>query len=115
MTRRRWTCGIALPAGLLALAGVAGCQHASSSQAASKPAAPAKVELSKESDLATVKLTPEAEAHLGIALVAVERKGLPRTSTYGGEVIVPHGRLVVVSAPFVGDLKAPPGPGLPSP
>ena len=61
----------------------------------------------KEADLATVTLTPEAETRLGIAPAAVERKPVPRTTTYGGEVMVPSGRLIVVTSPFIGTLKAP--------
>ena len=36
---------------------------------------------------------------------------MPRTSTYGGEVVVPSGRLIVVASPFNGTLKAPEGGG----
>lgn len=43
----------------------------------------------KEADLATVKLTPEAEKRLGIATVPVERKKIARTRVFGGEAIVP--------------------------
>lgn len=106
---------MAPPAAVLALlAGLPGCQPAASSPApASKPAPPAKAHT--EAGLTTIELTPEAEARLGIALAPVERKPVPRTTTYGGDVIVPPGRLVVVSSPFTGILKAPPGPGVPMP
>lgn len=116
MTQRWWTPRILLPAGFAALAvGGAGCQPASSSSVAAKPAPPAKVKPATEADLATVELTERAEQRLGIKLVEVERKPVPRTSTYGGEVIVPPGRLVVVSSPFTGTLTAPSGGGVPTP
>ncbi len=43
----------------------------------------------KEADLATVKLTPDAEKRLAIETAAVERKSVPRTRTFGGEAMVP--------------------------
>jgi RND family efflux transporter MFP subunit len=103
--------GVVVFAGAAACVGLSGC-HPSSSPAApaSKADAPSKVSApTKEADLATVTLTPEAEKRLGVALAAVERKPVPRTSTYGGEVVVPSGRLIVVASPFNGTLKAPQG------
>lgn len=118
MTERWRTARTLVPWGFVALvlvAGGSGCQPAKSSPTAAKPAAPAKIKPATEADLATVELTPEAEKRLGIALADVERKPVPRTSTYGGEVIVPPGRLVVVSSPFTGTLHAPPDGGVPVP
>jgi membrane fusion protein, heavy metal efflux system len=118
MNPRWWIRGIVLSAGWLALMSLAGCQPSTKPAVAApaKTASPSKVEGAvKEADLATVKLTPEAEKRLGIALVAVERKPVPRTSTYGGEVIIPPGRLISVSSPFIGTLKDPPGSGIPMP
>jgi hypothetical protein len=43
----------------------------------------------KEADLATLTLTPEAEKRLGIVTVPVERRKLARTRLFGGEVILP--------------------------
>ena len=52
--------------------------------------APAKVaNPTKESDLATLTLTPEAEKRLGIETAAVERRKLSRTRLLGGEIILP--------------------------
>ena len=104
--------------GLLALAcaGMPGCTPGASPAASSKPEAPAKVSSpTKEADLATVTLTPEAEKRLGVALATVERKPVPRTSSYGGEVVIPSGRLIIVSSPFNGTLKAPDGGAVPTP
>ncbi len=101
----------------LALLAFAGCQPAGSASTASKkPTPPAKVEgAPKETDLATVTLTSEAETHLGVVTTAVVRKPVPRTSTYAGEVTIPPGQLTAVTSPFVGTIKAPPGASVPVP
>jgi RND family efflux transporter MFP subunit len=102
-----------------ALAALAGCQPTGGApaSAAPKPAPPAKVEgAPKEADLATVKLTAEAETHLGVVTAEAARKPVPRTTTYAGVVTIPPGRLTAVTAPFVGLIKAPPGgAGVPKP
>ena len=52
--------------------------------------APAKVSHpSKEADLATLTLTPEAETRLAIETATVERRRLERTRLFGGEIILP--------------------------
>jgi RND family efflux transporter MFP subunit len=97
-----------------------GCQPASPKVAAS-PSPPATSKPSKvtgavkEADLATVTLTGEAEKRLGITLVPVERKPVPRAVSYGGEVMIPPGRLIQVSSPFLGTVQAPPGVPVPQP
>lgn len=51
---------------------------------------PAKITTpTKEADLATLTLTPEAEKRLGIVTVPVERRKLARSRLFGGEVILP--------------------------
>lgn len=56
----------------------------------SKSPAPAKVENAvKETDLTTIKLTPQAEQRLGIVLVEVARKKVAVTRLFGGDVLVP--------------------------
>jgi len=53
---------------------------------------PAKVaHPSKEADLATLTLTPDAEKRLGIETAIVESRKLGRTRLLGGEVILPAG------------------------
>ncbi|MGH7134277.1 MAG: efflux RND transporter periplasmic adaptor subunit, partial [Pirellulales bacterium] len=88
----------------LMLALGAGCQ-----KPAAKPpkVEPAKVAHSaKEGDLNTIELTPEAEQRLGIQTAAVERKAVHRRWTYGGEVVLPTGASITVSAPTSGTLLA---------
>jgi RND family efflux transporter MFP subunit len=105
-----------LALGLFLGGGLAGCQPPAAPASPSKPAPPAKVESPvKEADLATVKLAPEAEKRLGVATVAAERRNVPRTTSYGGEVMVPVGRLISVASPFNGLLKAPGGRSTPVP
>lgn len=60
----------------------------------------------KESDLATIKLTPEAEKRLGITLAPVERKLLAQTRTLAGEIVLPPDRVTVIAAPVGGTLTA---------
>ncbi len=53
---------------------------------------PATVENARpEAMLATITLTAKAEQRLGIALVPVERKTVPRTRLFGGELLLPSG------------------------
>ncbi len=64
---------------------------ASLAQAAdSKSPAPAKVDNAvKETELATIKLTPQAEQRLGIVLAETTRKRVAVSRLFGGDVIVP--------------------------
>lgn len=63
---------------------------ASAFAAEEKKAGPAKISNGvKEADLATVKLTAEAEKRLAIETAAVERRKVARIRTFGGEGIVP--------------------------
>lgn len=87
----------------LALAGAA-CR--SSSTAPKAPPA-AKVENApKESELATVTLTPEAETRLGIQFAVAEIAPVTRTRTLAGEVVLPPDGRMTVSAPVAGTLVA---------
>lgn len=61
----------------------------------------------KEEKLNTVELTAEAVARLNLQTGVVEKKPMPRTRLYGGEVIVPIGRTILVAAPLSGTLQAP--------
>lgn len=94
---------------LIVLATVAfasiGCQKQAAKVA--KPEPPAKVaHPAKEGDLNTIDLTPEAEERLGIRTVAVERKAVRRRRTYGGEIVLPTGASITVSAPTGGTLES---------
>jgi RND family efflux transporter MFP subunit len=113
-SRAKITCCLAAASGLL---GVSGCRPATGGASpAPKPAPPAKVSAPvKEAELNTVVLTPEAETRLGIATVAVESKAVSRAVSYGGEVMIPTGRLISVTSPYLGMLKPPEGGSVPQP
>jgi biotin carboxyl carrier protein len=59
----------------------------------------------KEDQATTVVLTAEADARLAIRTAPAVRKAVPRVRVFGGEVVVPPGRSVIVSAPLAGTLK----------
>jgi cobalt-zinc-cadmium efflux system membrane fusion protein len=70
------------------------------------PAVPATVPKPfKEDQATTFTLTPDGEVRLALRFGTVERKSVRREREYGGEVTVPPGRSVVVSAPLAGTLK----------
>lgn len=84
---------------------MAGCSGESAPEAAHE--APATVEHPRtEAELTTVKLSEEAVKRLGIQTVAVQTDSAASTRTLGGEVVVPEGRGVVVTAPVAGTLTA---------
>lgn len=69
---------------------------------------PAKIEGAvKETDLTIITLTAEAEKRLGVTLTAVEMRVVVQTRLYGGEIIIPPGRSVIISAPLAGRVLAP--------
>ncbi len=109
-------------AGAVALACgiVAGCQPAAPSAAkadtSSKPS-PSKVTgtAKKEADLAKLELTEQAEKRLGVEAVEAKKQPVPRAVSYGGEVMIPPGRLISVASPFLGTVEAPPRAEVPLP
>lgn len=60
----------------------------------------------KEEDLNTISLTEDAEKRVGLAVVPIAMKSIRRVRVYGGEVVVPVGRTILVSAPLTGILKS---------
>ncbi len=91
----------------VALAALLSCGQPSGAPAP-KAEPPAKVRGGlSESELGTITLTAQAEARLGIRTAAVEIKKVGRTRAFGGEVVVPAGRTISVSAPVAGLLAAP--------
>jgi biotin carboxyl carrier protein len=74
---------------------------------AAPPGVPATVPRPfKEEQAATVTLTAEAEARLALRTAPAVRKPMPRRRAFGGEVVVPPGHSLIVSAPLAGTLKA---------
>lgn len=62
------------------------------------PAASVAVKVD-EADLGKITLRPEAEARLGLALATVTKHRAPRLRSAGGEVVVPSGGALQLSAP----------------
>jgi membrane fusion protein, heavy metal efflux system len=87
---------------------MAGCSGSGSEQAAHET--PATVTHPRtEADLSTIKLTPDAVKRLGVETVTVRTDSAPSTRTFGGEIVVPAGRSVTVTAPVAGTLTGTPG------
>ena len=111
-------------AGALAMACglIAGCQPAApgvakaDTHSGDKAASPSKVSGAvKESDLAKLELTEQAEKRLGVETAEAKRRPVPRAISYGGEAMIPPGRLISVASPFLGTVEAPPGATVPLP
>jgi len=80
-------------------------QHSATHGAA--PPSPATVSSPlHEEDLNTLTLTLEAVQRLGLRTAPVERKPVRRTRVYGGEIAIPDGQTIVISAPLSGRLEA---------
>jgi membrane fusion protein, heavy metal efflux system len=80
-----------------------GCSRAGSQEAAHET--PAKVEHPRtEAEISTIRLTADAVKRLGVQTMAVKTDVAAATRTLGGEVVVPEGRGVVVTAPVAGTL-----------
>jgi RND family efflux transporter MFP subunit len=81
-----------------------GCQPPA--KKAESAASPAKVDkVQAEADLNRIVLKPQAEDRLGIALAPIEVKPISRVRTYGGEVVLPAGASLVISAPVSGRIQ----------
>jgi multidrug efflux pump subunit AcrA (membrane-fusion protein) len=88
---------------------MAGCSRSGPAKVAHEP--PATVEHPRtEAELSTIKLTAEAVKRLGIETVTVRTDSATATRTLGGEIVVPEGRSVVVTAPVAGTLTGAAGP-----
>lgn len=93
-----------LPAACCLLS-LGGCDRQAKSS--STKAEPAKVAPTvNESQLNTIVLTEEAEQRLGVRTAPIESRSVRKRRTYGGEVVLPTGASIVVSAPVGGTLQA---------
>ncbi|MEO8495415.1 MAG: efflux RND transporter periplasmic adaptor subunit, partial [Planctomycetota bacterium] len=68
-----------------------------------------------EEDLNTITLTERAEQRLGIQLAETMLTEIQRRRSVGGEVLLPPGQTVIVSAPMAGTLAVPPDGTIPTP
>jgi len=79
------------------------------------PPPPAKVsKVLKEAQINVITLTQDAVDRLAIRTAQVKREPVRMTRMYGGEITIPIGRAIIVSAPLGGTLRATPG-GMPRP
>jgi multidrug efflux pump subunit AcrA (membrane-fusion protein) len=94
-------------AALIMLVSATGCRPSpSESKAPAEAKKPAKVELlPHESDLARITLTPEAERRLGITTAEVAMQSVSRRRFLSGQVVVPSGRTILVTAPLAGEIS----------
>jgi membrane fusion protein, heavy metal efflux system len=128
MTMNRWKlqsgrCLAAAGALAMTCGLIAGCQQgtpaaskAESSSKTSKAEGPSKVTGAvKEADLAKLELTEQAEKRLGVEAVEAKKQPVPRSISYGGEAMIPPGRLINVASPFLGTVEAPPKVEVPLP
>ena len=83
--------------------------------AAQKSEAPAKVSgpHPKESDLAAITLSTEAESRLGILLAPVSSGQSGDVHRFAADVVLPPGRVLIVNAAVSGTLRNSPSPPLP--
>jgi RND family efflux transporter MFP subunit len=90
--------------------------HTTGTSKHTPPPPPAKVaQPLKEDQINTITLQPEAVEKLGLQTSAVVKKAMPRARQYGGEVMVPLGKSVIVAAPLNGSLKAASDVAMPHP
>ncbi|RKH30146.1 HlyD family efflux transporter periplasmic adaptor subunit [Corallococcus sp. AB030] len=101
---------------LVRLMAVAGFVAPSFACQEKKPAAPPPAAVVNshvtEASLATVTLQPQAEARLDLRVQPVEKRSAERRRMLGGEVVVPSGNALVVTAPVAGGVVAEGGTAL---
>jgi len=100
-------CGFAASCLMLTLLGC-GCERTHASGAKPGPSPATVTGAMPEAALSTVRLTPEAQTRLGLATATVEAQPVSRLRTWAGEVVVPQGQLLTVTAPFSGRVLLPP-------
>lgn len=98
---------------VIVLVVASGCSRGGPAPTASH-AAPATVANRRtEADLSTIALTAEAVTRLGLQTVTAREESVAASRTLGGDIVVPDGQAVVVTAPVAGTLSgtASPRPG----
>jgi RND family efflux transporter MFP subunit len=80
------------------------CSREQPSSVAHDPPAATVSQPKAESDLTTVTLSPQAIERLGIETAVVQVQDAAGTRTVGGDIVVPEGRRVQVTAPVAGTL-----------
>ncbi len=89
---------------VVSAAGLTGCSKSGQSKTA-KSEKPAKVEAHpSEADIYRITLTPKAVERLQISTVPAAMQAVPRTRSLGGDVMIPDGKRIPVTAPLTGKL-----------
>lgn len=90
---------------MIILLAVVGCAPASKPPSAKEK--PAKVETHpSEHDIYRVKLTEKAESRLQISTIPAKLEKVSRVRRLGGDVLIPDGMRIPVSAPLAGELTS---------
>ncbi len=97
------------------------CKNGASSKSGGSESHEERVTVSHpqpESKLTTVTLSDAARTHLDIQTTAARREDIPNHRTYGGVIVIPEGRSIMISAPLAGTIAttesgAFPRPGAP--
>jgi RND family efflux transporter MFP subunit len=94
---------------------VAGCSQKSAGSTAKSATASTVPNPPKEDQLNTfdVGITAPANVRLGIETTPIEKRPTQRKRMYGGEVTLPTGASLIVTAPLPGFLHSPPQGGIP--
>ncbi|HUQ90844.1 MAG TPA: efflux RND transporter periplasmic adaptor subunit [Bryobacteraceae bacterium] len=82
------------------------CQSPAKEAPKAVPAASVKNGGVKETDLATIRLTPQAEQRLGIQTAVAEFRQVRRSRTFSGDAMLPPGQSITVSVPVGGTVTA---------
>lgn len=80
------------------------CSREQPASVAHEPPAATVSQPKAEAELTTVKLSPEAIKRLGVETEVAQVQDAAGTRTVGGDIIVPEGRRVQVTAPIAGTL-----------
>lgn len=100
--------------GWIVLISLAGCRKPSPPSAQKSP--PARItKHPSEDNISLLTLTPKAVERLGIKTGKIARLPLTRYRTLGGDVVVPAGKTIIVTAPLNGTLRLPGQGTLPLP
>ena len=83
---------------------LSGCSREQPASVAHDPPAATVSQPKAEAELTTVKLSPEAIRRVGIETEVAQVQDAAGTRTVGGDIVVPEGRHVQVTAPVAGTL-----------
>jgi RND family efflux transporter MFP subunit len=98
--------GVILCSALVASYWTATSKSSATSKPAAQPAPATVTKTLKEEEINVITLKKEAIDRLGLRTGTIEKKSVPRARVYNGEITVPPGQSVTVSAPLSGIVNA---------